>query len=69
MEPCPFCGNKKIFIGTIEQIDGAAHVESSDYNDRHYKVVCDFSNGGCGASTGGQHETIESAKKAWEMRM
>ena len=39
-----------------------------EFNSQHYVVVCDYSEGGCGASTGGSARTEEEAIKAWNRR-
>ena len=39
-----------------------------EFNSQHYIVVCDYSEGGCGASTGGSARTEEEAIKAWNRR-
>ena len=39
-----------------------------EFNSQHYVVVCDYSEGGCGASTGGSARTVEDAIKAWNRR-
>lgn len=68
MKSCPFCGNTNIFVGTIDQVDGASDVVSSNYNDTHYQAVCDYTRGGCGAVTGGYYTTASAAEKAWNTR-
>ena len=63
MEPCPFCGNvRAVKCLTADQID-------SRYEDcpSFYAVVCDYSEGGCGA-TGGYRDTPEEAVDTWNRR-
>ena len=40
-----------------------------EFNSQHYIVVCDYSEGGCGASTGGSARTVKDAIKAWNRRV
>ncbi len=68
LKPCPFCGGKNIFVGTIEQIQGAAEIINTHYDNTHYKAVCDFNKGGCGATTGGQYDNADDAANAWNKR-
>lgn len=60
--PCPFCGK----LETIIMVDVPAEKHERVY--RVYRVVCSFVNGGCGASTGWNHETPEEAAKEWNTR-
>lgn len=58
IKPCPFCGS-----------DEAVYVyrdEGEDY-DGGYRVVCDFTIGGCGASSG-CGETPKEAIAKWNRR-
>ena len=67
--PCPFCGGTKIWIGTIAECEMQdKNHPDYEYNSDHYTVVCDFSGGGCGASTGGSARTKEAAIRAWNKR-
>ena len=56
--PCPFCGSEPHFI-TRKGNDG--------WRD-YYFVVCDFMDGGCGASGGWYHDALE-AIEAWNRRV
>ena len=69
LEPCPFCGGTRLFIGTIAECE-MQDTDHPDYefNSEHYTVVCDCSQGGCGASTGGSARTVEEAIMLWNMR-
>ena len=69
LKPCPFCGGTKIWIGTIaeSEMQDENHPDY-EFNSEHYTVVCDYSEGGCGASTGGSARTKEAAIKAWNRR-
>ena len=69
LEPCPFCGGTKIWIGTIAECETQdKNHPDYEFNSQHYVVVCDYSEGGCGASTGGSARTEEDAIKAWNRR-
>lgn len=52
LKPCPFCGNKKIIISTM---------------DEEFIVRCAYTEDGCGASTGFFDEK-EEAITAWNRR-
>lgn len=67
--PCLFCGGTKIWVGTIAECE-MQDKNNPDYefNSQHYVAVCDYSEGGCGASTGGSVRTKEAAIKAWDRR-
>lgn len=64
--PCPFCGKSVALVGSLFEISGGE--DSSAFCHDHYSVVCNYNEGGCGASTGQQHKTAESAIKAWITR-
>lgn len=54
LKPCPFCGGDMLFVGTIAEVE----MQDEDhpdyyYNNNRYIVVCDYTEGGCGASCGG----------------
>ena len=69
LEPCPFCGGTKIWIGTIAECETQDKKHPDyEFNSQHYVVVCDYLEGGCGASTGGSARTEEEAIKAWNRR-
>jgi hypothetical protein len=57
--PCPFCGR----IETLRMLYIPA-----EKREFVYHVICDAFNGGCGASTGWNHETPEEAAKEWNTR-
>lgn len=69
LEPCPFCGGTKIWIGTIAECEmqGKNHPDY-EFNSQHYVAVCDYLEDGCGASTGGSARTVEDAIRAWNRR-
>jgi hypothetical protein len=56
---CPFCGK----LETLRMI-----YVPSEKHELVYHVVCDAVNGGCGASTGWNHETPEEAANEWNTR-
>lgn len=58
--PCPFCGNTKLFVGTSDDI-------LDDGKTNEFAVCCDFSQGGCGASSGFE-DTMEEAIEIWNKR-
>lgn len=69
LKPCPFCGKSVAVCCTL------AEVECIDKDhpyyalaSKQYDVVCNYNNGGCGASCGGSHRTPESAIKHWNRR-
>ena len=57
--PCPFCGKRE----TLRMM-----YVPSEKHELVYHVVCDAVSGGCGASTGWNHETPEEAAKEWNTR-
>lgn len=63
--PCPFCGKpdtaKIMTVAECECMD-----DPTEWDKTHYGVVCCKSiEGGCGASTGWDHESPEETAKAW----
>lgn len=58
LKPCPFCGNRDVTMITRRGKDG--------WRDR-YHVLCDYSEGGCGASSGWYHSDDEAAE-SWNRR-
>ena len=69
LKPCPFCGGDKLFVGTIAEVEMQDEDHPDfDNNSRYYTVVCDYTEGGCGASCGGSNETEEEAIEAWNRR-
>ncbi len=70
LKPCPFCGK------SVANVDSVANHEMIDeyepdysWRSKRYDVVCDYNNGGCGASTGGNNATPEDAIEAWNRRV
>lgn len=68
LEPCPFCGGTNIFVGTIAEIEAQCE-DHEDYLDNSglYSVVCDYTKGGCGASSGHYRDKEEAIAK-WNRR-
>lgn len=66
LKPCPFCGGTKIVIDGCKGLEECKLFEECD-DEEFYAVVCDFTQGGCGAS-GGYRETKEQAITAWNKR-
>lgn len=59
LKPCPFCGNKDVTLMTRRGKDG--------WRDRFF-VLCDYNDGGCGAS-GGWYHYPDEAVEAWNRRV
>lgn len=67
LKPCPMCGETKaIKISNCIRLE---ECDSFEYCDKGtFKlVVCDYSNGGCGASSG-YRPTVQKAIEAWNTR-
>ena len=45
LEPCPFCGNTDLLVGTSNEI-------RLDGDEDNFAVCCDVDRGGCGACSG-----------------
>lgn len=58
LKPCPFCGSEPTLM-VRKGKDG--------WRDRYY-VLCDYSDGGCGASGGWYHYATE-AIEVWNRRV
>lgn len=58
LKPCPFCGNKQPVMMTRRGQDG--------WRDYFY-VLCDYNDGGCGAS-GQWNHYADLAAEAWNTR-
>lgn len=69
LKPCPFCGKTVAFVGNIAEIE---HIDEGDpfFEDalKRFTVVCNYTAGGCGATNGFWHKTVESAMEAWNRR-
>lgn len=52
LKPCPFCGGTKIFVGSVAEIE-LTDKYSQDYDlyNSQFQAVCDYTAGGCGASS------------------
>ena len=62
---CPFCGKE---VATIVDQYELNDYHEDEIAERMYTVVCDFSNGGCGA-TGGFRTNEYYAALQWNTRM
>lgn len=62
LKPCPFCGNKNVYIC----VDSAEY--SLGLTDRaNFGVICSKTSYGCGASSG-WYDTEDRAIEAWNRR-
>lgn len=69
LKPCPFCGSEAApEIFTLAEIACLDEDEATEFELSHFSVVCNYSRGGCGASTGGICETEEEAAERWNQR-
>ena len=69
LKPCPFCGSETApEIFTLAEIACHDDDEATEFERSHFAVACNYSRGGCGASTGGICETEEEAAEAWNRR-
>lgn len=67
LKSCPFCGENKAVFRDCKELQGCDSWEHCR-EDGMIAVVCDFTAGGCGASSG-YRETYEEAATAWNMRL
>lgn len=67
LKPCPFCGKTEIIVLDANDISEADPDDNRWEPDPCYAVVCDYNNGGCGA-TSGYRESIGQAADAWNQR-
>jgi len=63
LKKCPFCGKTNIYIAPDWELEG----KDPDDGTGYFAAVCNYQNGGCGAS-GGYRETKEEAIAAWNNR-
>lgn len=69
LKPCPFCGSETApEIFTLAEIACHDEDEATKFELTHFAVACNYSRGGCGASTGGICETEEEAAERWNKR-
>ena len=69
-KPCPFCGKNVPHVGTVAEHEYMCEDDIGYwFGSTHFDVVCDFNNGGCGASTGKNYATAEEAIEAWNRRV
>lgn len=66
--PCPLCGKRVAHSGTIAEHE-CTDEDDPNYllNLTQYDVICKFSNGGCGATSGVRQSEYE-AMLAWNTR-
>lgn len=70
LKPCPFCGKAVANVGTVAEHEYMDKDSLGyEFSSTHFDVVCDYENGGCGASTGKQYATPEEAIDAWNNRV
>ena len=67
--PCPFCGKDVAIVANVAELE---HMDEGDpHYDRalhKYAAVCNFTAGGCGASTGMWYDSPKAAVKGWNRR-
>ena len=69
LKKCPFCGENVAGCYTLAEVLLTDYDSGNyDYDSTHYTVICDYSNGGCGASIGQYYESEEEATEAWNKR-
>lgn len=69
LENCPFCGKyTAVKIASALEMGDCKHAEDCNELDcTSYCVVCDYTDGGCGASSR-YARTPEEAAEAWNRR-
>lgn len=69
LKPCPFCGSGTApETETLAESECLDEEEATEFKQTHFTVVCNYSHGGCGASTGGLCESEEEAAARWNTR-
>ncbi|WP_371378843.1 Lar family restriction alleviation protein [Sporomusa aerivorans] len=66
LKNCPFCGGNEIDFSDCKRLEDCERFECCDEKE-YVLVVCNFSKGGCGASSG-YFDTKEKAVSAWNRR-
>lgn len=64
MNKCPFCGADVAEVVTASELEYDCPI---GWGERHFSVVCNVHNGGCGATTG-FYDSEEEAEEAWDRR-
>lgn len=67
LKPCPFCGNTKIVVADSNDISKFRPDDDQWEENPPFAGICDFNNGGCGAS-GGYRLNEEDAADVWNRR-
>lgn len=67
LNSCPFCGKTEIVVLDANEIDEYDQDSERWVPDPCYAAICDFNEGGCGA-TGGYRPTDLEAAAAWNQR-
>ena len=67
--PCPFCGKDVAVVLNVAELE---HMDEGDPQyDRamnRFAVACNYTAGGCGASTGMWYTSPETAAEGWNRR-
>lgn len=68
-KPCPFCGKDVVTAVCVAELE---HMDDGDpYYDRalhKFAAVCNYTAGGCGASTGFWYDSRSAAIESWNRR-
>lgn len=65
---CPCCGKSVAVVGTVQDITYGGDDTVFNWARDHFQVVCDYTKGGCGMTTGSQYITPGAAIAAWNRR-
>lgn len=66
LKPCPFCG--KAVAHTQRLGESSSYEKNTLSHPDYYEVICDFFEGGCGTTLGGEYKTEEEAIAKWNNR-
>lgn len=67
LKPCPFCGNTNVVFVVDSEYESPKIIEYNIAKDAYIAVLCNASQGGCGAM-GGYGSGFEEAVKKWNNR-
>ena len=67
LKPCPFCGKTVAKLSNCKDLEDCENFEECGCDEIMHTVVCNWNNGGCGASTG-YRKTENEAIEAWNRR-